>query len=170
MKLDMLQVTKTFYATVSIKHNVMEFDELEGEDLEDIAKKIQTMEIRGAAKIARAGALALKRVVEDYEGDDAEELRSKMERGAEILRSTRPTAVSLENAIDQVMIEEYEGADDLKNGISNRASNFIERSLEAKDKIAEYGGKRIAEGDVILTHCNSSMAIGAIKYSWDQGK
>ncbi len=141
----------------------MGLDELEGEDLEDIAKKIQTMEIRGAAKIARAGALALKRVVEDYEGDSDEELKSKVEKGAKILRSTRPTAVSLENAIDQVMIEECVEVDELKKEISNRASSFIEKSLEAKNKIAEYGGKRIADGDVILTHCNSSMAIEAIK-------
>ncbi|MFW5945978.1 MAG: ribose 1,5-bisphosphate isomerase [Candidatus Natronoplasma sp.] len=155
---------------MSIKHNIMELDELEGEDLEDIAQNIQKMEIRGAAKIARAGALALKMVVEDYQGDSIEELESELEKGVKRLRSTRPTAVSLENAINKVMIEEYEGLDELKKRISNRASNFIKKSLEAKDNISEYGGKRIAEGDVILTHCNSSMALGAIKYAWDQGK
>ena len=146
--------------------------ELEGEDLDEIAHKIQTMEIRGAAKIARAGALALKRVVEDYQGDSIEELESKLKKGTERLRSTRPTAVSLENAINHLMMdkEDYDRIEDLKKGISNRASSFIKRSFEAKDKIAEYGGKRIADEDVILTHCNSSMAIGAIKYSWDQGK
>ncbi len=148
----------------------MELDELEGEDLESIAQKIKTMEIRGAAKIARAGALALKRVVEDYEGDTVEGLESKLEKGVKKLRSTRPTAVSLENAINQVMMEDDESLDELRDGISNRASNFIKRSLEAKDNISEYGGKRIAEDDVILTHCNSSMALGAIKYAWDQEK
>ncbi|MBS3781001.1 MAG: ribose 1,5-bisphosphate isomerase [Candidatus Thermoplasmatota archaeon] len=148
----------------------MDLDELEGDDLEDIAKKIQNMEIRGAAKIARAGALALKRLVENYDGDDVEDLESELEKGAKRLRSTRPTAVSLENAINYVMTVESEGVEGLKKEIVNRASRFIEKSLEAKDKIAEYGGKRITDGDVILTHCNSSMAIGAIKYSWDEGK
>jgi len=148
----------------------MELGELEGEDLEDIAQKIETMEIRGAAKIARAGALALKKVVEDYEGDSVEKIESELGKGVDRLRSTRPTAVSLENAINHVMAVEYETLEELKKGISNRALSFIERSFEAKNRIAEYGGKRIADEDVILTHCNSSMALGAIKYSWDQGK
>jgi len=148
----------------------MELSGFESENLEDIAQKIQTMEIRGAAAIARAGALALKRVVEDYKGDGIEELESELEKGAKRLRLTRPTSVSLENAINYVMKEEYEGLDELKKVISNRASNFIEKSIEAKERIAEYGGKRIADEDVILTHCNSSMAIGAIKYSWNQDK
>jgi len=155
---------------MSIKHNIMELGELEGEDLEDIAQKIETMEIRGAAKIARAGALALKKVVEDYEGDSVEKIESELGKGVDRLRSTRPTAVSLENAINHVMAVEYETLEELKKGISNRALSFIERSFEAKNRIAEYGGKRIADEDVILTHCNSSMALGAIKYSWDQGK
>jgi len=148
----------------------MELSELEGADLEDIAQKIETMEIRGAAKIARAGVLALKKVIEDYEGDNIEELELKLEKGVDRLRSTRPTAVSLENAINQVMVDEYKTVEELRERISNRASSFIERSFEAKNRIAEYGGKRIADEDVILTHCNSSMALGAIKYSWDQGK
>ena len=52
----------------------------------------------------------------------------------------------------------------------SRASDFIKKSTNAGEKIAEYGGKRINDGDVILTHCNSSMALGCIKYAWDEGK
>lgn len=148
----------------------MGLEELEGDDLESIASKIESMKVRGAAKIARAGALALKQAVENYEGDDREELISNIEIAAERLRSTRPTAVSLENAIDYVTGGESETVEGIKNEIDERASSFIERSLEAKEKISEYGGKRINDGEVILTHCNSSMALGAIKYAWDQGK
>ncbi|MFP4001691.1 MAG: ribose 1,5-bisphosphate isomerase [Thermoplasmata archaeon] len=148
----------------------MGLEELEGDDLESIASKIESMKVRGAAKIARAGALALKQAVENYEGDDREELISNIEIAAERLRSTRPTAVSLENAIDYVTGGESETVEGIKNEINERASSFIERSLEAKEKISEYGGKRINDGEVILTHCNSSMALGAIKYAWDQGK
>jgi len=148
----------------------METGDLEDENLEDICQNIQTMKIRGAAKIARAGALALKNIADDYDGNSAKELKSKLEDGAKKLLTTRPTAVSLENAINQVMVEDYDGLEELKEKISERASSFIEKSFEAKERIAEYGGKRISDEDVILTHCNSSMALGAIKYSWDQGK
>jgi len=148
----------------------MEFEDLEGEDLEEICKKIETMEIRGAAKIARATALALKKVAEDFEGTDRDALKSEIERAAIRLKSTRPTAVSLDNAIDFVIQSEKNEVEALQEDIKERASKFIRDSLEAKEKISEYGGKRISDGDVILTHCNSSMALGAIKYANDQGK
>lgn len=147
---------------------------MSGDNIEElgprkIAAKIESMEIRGAAKIGRAGAHALKKTAEDFEGN-TEELRSKVEKCAERLLSTRPTAVSLENAVRYVMKGDADENEDLKERIIERSSEFIQKSLEARERIGEYGGKRIDKGDVVLTHCNSSMALGAIKYAWDQGK
>ncbi len=135
---------------------------------DEIAENIESMEIRGAAKIGRAGAYALKKTAENFDGK-TEKLKSKLEGCAETLRSTRPTAVSLENAIRYVMSGESEG-EEVKEKVVERASEFIDKSFTARDLIAEYGGKRINHEDTVLTHCNSSMALGAIRYAWDQGK
>ncbi len=138
--------------------------------LEEIAKKIESMEIRGAGKIGRAAAWGLKNSVSSYEGEDIEELKDLINEGKERLKSTRPTAVSLQNTIRYVLKGSSKDVKDRKRMIINRANGFIEKSINAGKKIAEYGGSRIKDGDVILTHCNSSMAIGCIKYAWDEGK
>lgn len=142
----------------------MKGDEFTGLGLEDIAKKIESMEIRGAAKIARAAAHALKE--EAVKGEEG--LDERINEAVEKLKKTRPTAVSLQNAIRYVTMNEVSGftADTIKE----RADTFIEKSRSAGKKIAKYGGKRISSGNTILTHCNSSMALGAIKYAWDMGK
>lgn len=146
----------------------MNWDDIKELEPREIAENIESMDIRGAARIGRSGALALKKRAEDFEGS-SEELRKELDECAERLRSTRPTAVSLENSITYVMDIENEDKE-LKEKIIERAEEFIENSFKAGDRIAEYGGKRIDKGDVVLTHCNSSMALGAIKYAWDQGK
>ncbi|MEF8873170.1 MAG: ribose 1,5-bisphosphate isomerase [Candidatus Thermoplasmatota archaeon] len=148
----------------------MRLEELEGLDIEEIAEKIESMEIRGAADISRAGAHALKKVMEDFEGEDKKDLLDELEACKIRLLSTRPTAVSLENGLRYVMrgIREVENIGELKEKVRENYSDFIDNSLKAKDKIAEFGGKRINDEDVVLTHCNSSMALAAIKYAWEE--
>lgn len=59
--------------------------------LEEIAGKIENMEIRGAAKIARSAAQALKEFCEGYEGTE-EEFFEKLVGAAQRLIETRPLA------------------------------------------------------------------------------
>ncbi|MFW6196852.1 MAG: ribose 1,5-bisphosphate isomerase [Thermoplasmatota archaeon] len=138
--------------------------------LEEIAEKIESMEIRGAAKIGRAAAWGLKNSVSEYECKDIKELKKLIKTGKERLKSTRPTAVSLHNAIRYVLKGSSKDVEERKKMIVNRANEFIDKSINAGEKIAEYGGRRISDGEVILTHCNSSIALGCIKHAWDEGK
>jgi len=142
----------------------MKGNEFAGLGLEEIAEKIESMEIRGAAKIARAAAHALKEEAVKDEGELDERINEAIER----LKRTRPTAVSLQNAIRFVTMNK--NSDFTVDMIKERVDTFIKKSHSAGEKIAEYGGKRISSGNTILTHCNSSMALKAIKYAWDEGK
>lgn len=148
----------------------MKEDDLKELRLEEIAEKIESMEIRGAAKIGRAAAWGLKNSVSEYKGKDIKELKKLIKKGEERLKSTRPTAVSLHNAIRYVLKGSSEDVEERKKMIVKRANEFIDKSINAGEKIAEYGGRRISDGDVILTHCNSSMALGCIKHAWEEGK
>ncbi len=143
----------------------MKDDGFEGMGYNDIASKIESMEIRGAAKIARAAAAALKQTAVESEKQN---LDIEINKAVERLKKTRPTAVSLKNALRFVTKNKSLGfnADEIRK----RAEDFIERSHEAYHKISEYGGKRIRSGDTVLTHCNSSMALGCIRYAWEAGK
>ena len=137
----------------------------------EIAEKICSMEIRGAAFIARAAAIAIRRAAETFQGNDIDDFKKRIEDTKEMIVATRPTAVSLPNAIAYVLRDmAYEDVDISGKMIIERCKEFVEYSYGSAEKIAEYGGKRLKDGDVILTHCNSSLAIGAMIYAWDSGK
>lgn len=140
--------------------------------IEEVAEAIRTMRIRGAANIARSAATALKEIAMNYSGNDPEALRSELEKGKRLLLSSRPTAVSLWNAVHLVMrgSRNVESLDALRNLIIQNADNFLKRSIEAERKIGEIGARRIRDGDTVLTHCNSSMALGVIRTAFRQGK
>lgn len=144
-------------------------------DVKEIAEKIEKMEIRGAGKIARAGARGLKLTAEKSEAEDTEEFLKELEESSEILLNTRPTAVSLANSIrfalkDIESLSETGDLSELRKQVTSQAEEFIEMSEKAREKIGEIGSRRIADGDMIMTHCHSTNALAVIKTAFDQGK
>lgn len=141
-------------------------------DAEKTAKAITDMEIRGAGRIARAGAAALRDMAENFKGDDISAFRSDLDRSAKMLIASRPTAVSLWNGI-QASIRDVTDAstvDEAKDTIIRNTSSFIENSENAVSTIGKIAAKRIRNGDTVLTHCNSSAALAGIKEAHRQGK
>jgi len=138
----------------------------------ETAEKIKSMEIRGAGRIARAAAEALRDHALSLQAPNNAAFRQDMERVAALLVSTRPTAVSLPNAVHFVMagLDATKTADEAKNGIIRRAEQFIHSSQHAVGKIAEFGARHIRDGDVLLTHCNSEVALGCMIEAHRQGK
>ncbi len=136
------------------------------------ADAIRSMEIRGAGRIARAAAGALRDHAEATETADRVAFQKEMNRAAALLRSTRPTAVSLPNAIHIVMrgLEDADSAEDARGIIQRNADAFIRSSKEAVAMIATIGANQIRDGDVILTHCNSEAALACIIGAKQQGK
>ncbi|MFA4825977.1 MAG: ribose 1,5-bisphosphate isomerase [Methanoregula sp.] len=138
----------------------------------ETAEKIKCMEIRGAGRIARAAAEALKNEALRSKASITAAFTGEMERAAALLVATRPTAVSLPNAVHIVMtgIGEAKTADEARAGIVQRADAFIQSSQHAVEKIAEFGARHIRDGDTILTHCNSEVALGCIIEAHRSGK
>ncbi|MDV3103303.1 ribose 1,5-bisphosphate isomerase [Thermococcus waiotapuensis] len=145
-------------------------------DVLEIAKKIKNMEIRGAGKIARSAAYALQLQAEKSKAQTSDELWDELKRAARILYETRPTAVSLPNALRYVMhrgkIAYSSGVDleQLRFVVINAAKEFAYNSEKAVERIGEFGAKRIEDGDVIMTHCHSKAAISVMKTAFEQGK
>jgi len=139
---------------------------------EDIAERIRSMEIRGAAEIARRAAQALKEEAEAYEGGDLAEMRSRVERGRDALLASRPTAISLWNGVQYVFKDTSLAttAEEYRERVRENADKFIKRSKNALKTIGRLGANRIRDGDKVLTHCNSKAAIAVMAEAWDQGK
>ena len=140
--------------------------------LEDTAKKIRTMEIRGAALIARSAVGALCEYGEGLGELTLQDFKDEMENAAEILLATRPTAVSLPNAVNIVMrgVRNANSIAEARANLRLKSAEFIHDSKDALQKIAEIGARHIPEYATLMTHCNSQAAIACIIEAHRQGK
>lgn len=136
----------------------------------ETAEKISSMEIRGAGRIARAAAASLRDLAIQLDVKSLEEFNSEIKRAAEILLATRPTAVSLSNAIRLVMLYQADNPEAARQSVISNANRFIDSSEKAIEKIGEIGNRRIRKADTILTHCNSMAALSIISAAHRSGK
>lgn len=138
----------------------------------ETANSIKTMEIRGAGLIARSAADALKDLAENYQGNSLDEFIDLLDQGGKTLVASRPTAISLWNAVQATLKDapRAENVEDLRTKIVKNADSFILNSNKAVEIIGRIGANRIKDGDTILTHCNSKAALSVIKTAFKQGK
>ena len=65
----------------------------------ETAEKISSMEIRGAGRIATAAASSLRDYSLNMQAETLADFNEKLAKARDILLKTRPTAVSLSNAL-----------------------------------------------------------------------
>lgn len=142
------------------------------DNVKKTAESIKDMTIRGAGKIARAGASAMGDFAKNYKGKSLEEFRNEIKKSSEVLISSRPTAVSLWNGVKATMrgLSSAETLEEAKESVVFNAEEFVKISAMAVETISKMGANRVKSGDTILTHCNSKAAIGVIKEAHRQGK
>jgi len=147
----------------------------------DVAEAIKTMKIRGAPLLGTAAAFALALTAYNSKAKSKERLISELEKAAEILRRTRPTAVNLFWAIDRILNKARSFAgnvEGLATFVAEEAQKIADEDVMANRLIGKYGAELINDGDVVLTHCNAGAlatveygtALGIIRASWEQGK
>ncbi|NLI73518.1 MAG: ribose 1,5-bisphosphate isomerase [Euryarchaeota archaeon] len=137
----------------------------------EVARSIKNMEIRGAGLIARSAAEALKHSAKEFQGEDLTALMRKLEESKDILVGSRPTAISLWNAVQATLRGSQEATDveELRNIVVFNADRFVKRSSEAVQLIGKFGAKRLKDDMKILTHCNSKAALSVIKNAHSRG-
>ncbi len=137
---------------------------------------IKTMELRGAGRIASSAAEALLIIARESKARSPSKFIDELEATTRLLLKTRPTAVSLPNAMRFIMHRvktahrENASLKDLRRITIEAGSAFIQNSKRAIDQIGEIGAKRIEDGDCIITHCNSAAVIGVLTTAFNQGK
>lgn len=136
---------------------------------ESMIKIIQDLKVRGAPLIGVAAALQLGRLVE--QGADAE----KVEKALWALREARPTAVNLMNAMDRCLTAlKTEGV----KAVLSEAEAICREDVELCARMSRNGAEFIADGDNVLTHCNTGglataglgTALGAVIQAVRDGK
>jgi ribose 1,5-bisphosphate isomerase len=134
------------------------------------------MEIRGAGRIARAAAEALKETAISSRAKTPTQFMEELSRNGRRLKEARPTAVSLPNSINFILGGASKGltkgmkVETLKKIVVRLSDDFISRSTNAVSVIGEIGAKRIVSGDLVLTHCNSEAVTQILLAAKSQNK
>ncbi|MFH0847966.1 MAG: ribose 1,5-bisphosphate isomerase [archaeon] len=145
-------------------------------ELLKIAEDIRTMKIRGASRIGRAAAECLRLASKNSKARTVDQFTTEIERAARILINTRPTAVSLPNSVRFVIHRMREAKKNtssvqtVRDETVRACNDFVQNSRMAARQIAEIGSNRINEGDVLMTHCQSSVVSLLIKTAQSRGK
>ena len=141
------------------------------EQVRQTAREISDMETRGAATIALAAADALDSQAKASTATSAAEFRAEMREAARHLHQTRPSAVSLPNALRFILNGMTgDSVDELRDSVQGSVARF-ERDLDAaQDDLGRVGANRLRDGDVVMTHCHSTDALACVKAAIDDGK
>mgnify|MGYP006284066045 CR=1 FL=1 len=139
--------------------------------VESTAEDITAMRIRGAAAIADAAAGALETQAERSTADSPAAFKGELRAAAKTLYETRPTAVSLPNALRYVLRGmEGDTVDALRSSTITRAERFRRDLEQAQDRLGEIGAHRLQDGDTVMTHCHSTDALACIEAALAAGK
>ncbi len=148
----------------------------------DVANSIKTMKVRGAPAIGVTAALGLALAAHRSTAATTAETIKELNRAAEILGATRPTAVNLFWAISRMMSVANAARDqnlaDFRELLVAEAVNIQEEDIRRNQLLSDFGSSLINDGDSVLTHCNAGAlacagcgtAVGVITAAWEQGK
>ena len=114
--------------------------------VDDVAFAIKDMVVRGAPAIGTAAVYGMALGKKD------------LQKTAEKLRATRPTAYDLFYAIEYMIEQITNGKDEF-----DVATKYVEDIVQQCKKIGEYGEKLIKNDMKILTHCNAG-ALATVDY------
>ena len=132
--------------------------ELRLSSADELAAAIRTLAIRGAPAIGVAAAYGL--ALTASRGED-------VDRAYETLLASRPTAVNLRWALDEMRSEPS----------ADRARALHEAEVERCRRMSLHAATLLPAGARVLTHCNTGAlatgghgsALGAIRTAWEDG-
>lgn len=140
--------------------------------LRSVQRDIASMKTRGAGEIGKQAALALASAAKEFKGRSLPEFRAQMLDAAKLLAAARPTAVSLRNGLNFVLVGamEIQGVEAARRQVQLRADQFAQDVRLAKQRIADLGAKELSGAERILVHCHSTAALGVLVQAQKQGK
>lgn len=151
---------------------------------DDMAVAIKTMIVRGAPAIGVAAAYGMYLGARKVETEDRQTFLNHLEKVAQQLRATRPTAVNLFWAIGRMLKTAHETigpVDYLKSVLLETAKTINAEDIETCHAIGDHGLKVLPSEPTqlcILTHCNAGAlatagygtALGVVRSAWRDGR
>ena len=160
----------------------LEFVVVEFDDYRDVARAIKEMYIRGAPAIGAAAAFGLALAARQSRATSRGELLADLELAADVIRTTRPTAVNLFWALDRMLqtarTSAQPGVRGIVQDLIDEAQRIADEDVEINRRLGAHGASLVEEGFHILTHCNAGSlatvdygtALAAVRVAHEQGK
>jgi methylthioribose-1-phosphate isomerase len=147
-------------------------------DVDAVARAISELRVRGAPAIGVAAAYGLLIAANASRGETIDELRRDVEAAAVRLRATRPTAVNLGWALDEMLRVLGGDVASARAALGAKAEQLAREDLAACQRIGDNGAPLIPRGARVLTHCNAGAlatvgygtALGVIRSAHAQGR
>jgi methylthioribose-1-phosphate isomerase len=126
--------------------------------LEDMARAIKTMQVRGAPLIGVAAAYGLCLALRADTSDEA------LERACAALLATRPTAINLKWALDEIVAAVRNQPREARVAVAyRRAAEIADEDVAINQAIGRHGlkliediaGRKKGQPVNVLTHCNA---------------
>ncbi|MDY6964839.1 MAG: S-methyl-5-thioribose-1-phosphate isomerase [Halobacteriota archaeon] len=158
----------------------VEYKVLECSKPEDLIEAIKSLRIRGAPALGAAGAFGVALSAYKSISSDVDELKNDLDKAAEDLKGTRPTAVNLFYGIERTLKRAKSGGtlNEVRKLALDEAEKIAEEDVQTNRLIGEYGEELLKDGDSIMTHCNAGKmacvdwgtALGVIRSAVAKGK
>ena len=151
-------------------------------DVESVAHAIRSLFVRGAPAIGIAAAFGIALAAENSTATFFLSFQSEIDKAADLLSGTRPTAVNLFFAItrmkETLKAHPEESIPTLKKILLAEANAILNEDIAANRAMGRMGASLIASGDGVLTYCNAGAlatggygtALGVIRSAWETGK
>ncbi len=148
----------------------------------EVAFAIREMIIRGAPAIGAAAGFGLALVAYHSKACQTDELISELNRAAEELKLSRPTAVNLFGAIHRIKLivdrADEKNLDQLRQLVVSEALKIAEEDIQMNLRIAQNGQQFIPDNANLIHHCNTGAlatvgigtALGVIRLAHESGK
>ena len=151
-------------------------------EVEPVARAIEDLVVRGAPAIGCTAAFGVAAASHGFAEEPAA-FRAAVDAACERLSRTRPTAVNLFVAIEQVRQTMAAAPTDataaqLRAALRETAQRHYDDDLAACLKMGEHGASLLPEGGTVLTHCNAGAlatagygtALGVIRRAHADGR
>jgi methylthioribose-1-phosphate isomerase len=157
-----------------------EYRIIECRDVDRLAVAIRRLEIRGAPALGVAGAFGVALAARTSTRTDFAACMGDVRQAAELLRSTRPTAINLGWGIDRVLasLAAARTADETRTLSLREAETIAREDTACCHAIGTYGAALLPDRCTVLTHCNAGAlacsswgtALGVIRSAVEAGK
>lgn len=134
---------------------------------EEICTAIKELKLRGAPCIGVSAAIALSVLANESKQTDEDGFISEFLENCEYLLSSRPTAVNLFWAVEEMKKVLFsckgESLDNIKKALQVKALQIHGDDIECCKRIGEYGARLLENKSAVLTHCNAGR-LACVKY------